>query len=74
MMPVLCFNVISGGCHTSNCLACPEFSIVPTGARSVAEDMITDTEFYHTLKFGHEKDVRRDACNAGDETDFAPSV
>ena len=43
MMPVSSFNVISGGSHTGNCLACPEFSIVPTEAGSVAEDMITVT-------------------------------
>ena len=28
MMLVLCFNVISGGSHAGNCLACPEFLIV----------------------------------------------
>ena len=42
MMPVLCFNVISGGSHAGNCLAYLEFLIVPTGAGNVAEDMITD--------------------------------
>ena len=63
MMPVLCFNV-----------SCPEFLIVPTGAGNVAEDMITDTEVNHKLKFGHQEDVRRDACNVGDETGFAPIV
>ena len=35
---------------------------------------ITDTEVYHTFKFGHLEDVRRDACSVGDETGFAPSV
>ena len=72
MMTVLCFNVISGGSHAGNCLACPEFLFVPIGAGNVAEDMIT--EVYHTLKFGHQEDVRRDTCNVGDETSFAPSV
>ena len=43
MMPVLCFNVISGGSRAGSCLACPEFLIVPTGAGIVAKDMITDT-------------------------------
>ena len=74
MMPVLCSNVISGGSHAGNCLACPEFLIVPTGAGNVAEDMIADTEVNHTLKFGHQQDVRRDACNVGNETGFAPIV
>ena len=72
MMPVLCFNVISGASRAGNCLACPEFLTVPTGASNVAEDMITDTEVNHTLKFGHQEDVRRDACNVwmmnGDKT------
>ena len=72
--PVLCFNVISGGSHAGNCLACPEFLTVPTGAGNVAEDKIIDTEDNHTLKFGHQEDVRRDACNVGDETGFAPIV
>ena len=53
---------------TGNCLGCP------TEASSVAEDMITDTESFYTLKFGHQKDVRRDMCNVGDEIGFAPSV
>ena len=55
-------------------LACLEFSIAPTGTGNVVEDMITDTEVNHMLKFGHQEDVRRDACNVGDETGFAPSV
>ena len=36
--------------------------------------MITDTEVNHMLKFGHQEDVRRDACNVGDERGSAPSV
>ena len=74
MMPVLCFNVTKGERHAGNCLACSELLIVPTGAGNVAEDMITDTGVNHTLKFGHQEDVRRDACNVGDETGFASIV
>ena len=74
MMPVLCFNLISGGSQAGSCLACPEFLIVPTGAGNASEDVTTDTEVYHTLKFGHQVDVRRDACNVGGETGFAPIV
>ena len=59
MMPVLCFNVTSGERHAGNCLACPEFLIVPTGAGNVAEDMITDTGVNHTLKFSGQEDERR---------------
>ena len=56
------------------CLACPEFLTLPTGADNDAEDMITDTEVCHTLKFGHQENVPREACIVGDETAFAPSV
>ena len=34
--------------------------------------MITDTEVNHTSKFGHQEDVRWDACKVGDKTGFAP--
>ena len=74
VMLVLCFNVTSGGSHTGNCLSCPEFLLMPIGVGNAAEDMSTDTEVYHTLKCGHQEDVRRGACNVGDETGFAPSV
>ena len=47
---------------------------MPKEAGSDAEDMITDTESFYALKFGHQKDVRRDMCNVGDELGFAPSV
>ena len=67
-MPVPSFNVISGGSRAGNC------SIELTGASSVTEDMITDTESFHSLKSDHQEDVRRGACNVGDETGFAPSV
>ena len=73
-MPVLCPNVISGESHAGNPLACSEFLIVSTEAGSVVEDMIIDTEVYHLLKFSHQKDVRRDVCNVGDDTGFSPSV
>ena len=62
MMPVSSFNVISGEGHAGSLLACPEFLLVTTEAGSVAEDMIIDTEVYHLLKFGHQKDVRQDVC------------
>ena len=36
--------------------------------------MITATEVYHTLKFGHQEDARRDARNVADKTGFLPNV
>ena len=41
-----------------NCLACLELLMVPTGAGSVTEDLITDSEVCHMLKFGHQEDVQ----------------
>ena len=67
-MPVPSINVISGGSHASNLLACLEFLIVLTGAGIFAEDTV-----YHIMKFGHQ-DARWDMCNVGDETGFAPSL
>ena len=29
---------------------------------------------HHLLNFGHQKEVRRDMCNVGDETSFVESV
>eukprot|EP00450_Noctiluca_scintillans_P032720 CAMPEP_0194549948 /NCGR_PEP_ID=MMETSP0253-20130528/95463_1 /TAXON_ID=2966 /ORGANISM="Noctiluca scintillans" /LENGTH=906 /DNA_ID=CAMNT_0039397383 /DNA_START=101 /DNA_END=2821 /DNA_ORIENTATION=+ len=74
VMPVPSFNVINGGSHAGNRLACQEFMILPTGASSFAEAMIVGTEVYHTLKSVIKKKYGQDACNVGDEGGFAPSV
>merc|ERR1719330_847200 len=74
MMPVPSFNVINGGSHAGNRLACQEFMILPTGAGSFKEAMIIGVEVYHTLKGVIKKKYGQDACNVGDEGGFAPSV
>jgi len=74
VMPVPCFNVINGGSHAGNRLACQEFMILPTGASSFKEAMIIGAEVYHTLKDCIKKKYGQDACNVGDEGGFAPSV
>ena len=38
VMPVPSFNVINGGSHAGNRLACQEFMILPVGAKSFKED------------------------------------
>ena len=48
--------------------------IVLTRAGSSAEATITDTEVYHAWKFGHQEEVRRDACNVGDRRGVASSA
>jgi enolase len=74
VMPVPCLNVINGGSHAGNRLACQEFMIVPTGASSFKEAMCIGAEIYHTLKTVIKKKYGQDACNVGDEGGFAPSV
>mmetsp|Transcript_44302 Transcript_44302/g.104874 ORF Transcript_44302/g.104874 Transcript_44302/m.104874 type:complete len:648 (-) Transcript_44302:93-2036(-) len=74
VMPVPSFNVINGGSHAGNRLACQEFMILPTGASSFKEAMEMGAEVYHTLKGVIKKKYGQDACNVGDEGGFAPSV
>merc|ERR1719446_2043893 len=74
MMPVPSFNVINGGSHAGNRLACQEFMILPVGASSFKEALIMGCEVYHTLKGVIKKKYGQDACNVGDEGGFAPSV
>merc|ERR1711953_598681 len=74
VMPVPSFNVINGGTHAGNRLACQEFMILPTGASTFKEALIVGAEVYHTLKSCIKKKYGQDACNVGDEGGFAPSV
>jgi len=74
VMPVPSFNVINGGSHAGNRLACQEFMILPVGAANFKEAMIIGAEVYHTLKGVIKKRYGQDACNVGDEGGFAPSV
>jgi len=74
VMPVPSFNVINGGSHAGNRLACQEFMILPVGASSFKEAMIIGAEVYHTLKSVIKKKYGQDACNVGDEGGFAPNV
>merc|ERR1711998_624665 len=74
VMPVPSFNVINGGSHAGNRLACQEFMILPTGASSFREALQVGAEVYHTLKGVIKKKYGQDACNVGDEGGFAPSV
>merc|ERR1712159_198429 len=74
VMPVPSFNVINGGSHAGNRLACQEFMILPVGAKKFKEAMEIGAEVYHTLKGVIKKKYGQDACNVGDEGGFAPSV
>merc|ERR1711933_543424 len=74
VMPVPSFNVINGGSHAGNRLACQEFMILPLGASTFKEALIIGAEVYHNLKSVIKKKYGQDACNVGDEGGFAPSV
>merc|ERR1711966_454407 len=74
VMPVPSFNVINGGSHAGNRLACQEFMILPTGCKTFKEAMIVGSEVYHNLKNVIKKKYGQDACNVGDEGGFAPGV
>merc|ERR1712226_1163685 len=74
VMPVPSFNVINGGSHAGNRLACQEFMILPTGASNFKEALIIGAEVYHQLKKCISDKYGQDACNVGDEGGFAPSV
>eukprot|EP00932_Pfiesteria_piscicida_P017758 SRR837773.4633.p2 GENE.SRR837773.4633~~SRR837773.4633.p2 ORF type:complete len:156 (+),score=93.87 SRR837773.4633:42-470(+) len=67
-------NVINGGSHAGNRLACQEFMILPVGASTFKQAMEMGAEVYHTLKTCIKKKYGQDACNVGDEGGFAPSV
>merc|ERR1719453_702051 len=73
IMPVPSFNVINGGSHAGNRLACQEFMILPTGASSFKNAMEIGCEVYHTLKKVIQKKYGQDAVNVGDEGGFAPN-
>merc|ERR1712226_648377 len=74
VMPVPSLNVINGGSHAGNRLACQEFMILPTGASSFKNAMEIGAEVYHTLKGVIKNKYGMDACNVGDEGGFAPNV
>merc|ERR1712066_421983 len=74
VMPVPSFNVINGGSHAGNRLACQEFMILPVGATSFMNALQIGAEVYHNLKSVIKKKYGQDACNVGDEGGFAPSV
>merc|ERR1719432_90690 len=65
IMPVPSFNVINGGSHAGNRLACQEFMILPTGASSFKEALAMGAEVYHALKSVIKKKYGQDACNVG---------
>lgn len=74
VMPVPSFNVINGGSHAGNKLACQEFMILPTGCKNFKEALQAGSEVYHSLKNVVKEKYGQDATNVGDEGGFAVPV
>merc|ERR1712136_482822 len=74
VLPVPSLNVINGGSHAGNQLACQEFMVMPIGASSFREAIQMGAEVYHELKGVIKAKYGQDAINVGDEGGFAPSV
>merc|ERR550537_1250707 len=74
VMPGPSFNVINGGSHAGNRLACQEFMILPVGAGNFREALQIGAEVYHNLKKVVNKKYGQDATNVGDEGGFAVPV
>lgn len=74
VLPVPFMNVINGGSHAGNGLACQEFMIAPVGASTFREAVQIGCEVYHTLKAVIKERYGADATNVGDEGGFAPTV
>ena len=72
ILPVPQFNLINGGKHASNDLDFQEFSIVPTGARSILEALQIATEVNLVLAEILIAKYDKYAINTGDEGGYVP--
>lgn len=69
-IPHMFFNVINGGKHASNRLACQEIMFSVVKAKNATESIQTASEVFHTLKSNLAK--IGETTNVGDEGGFAP--
>jgi enolase len=74
IFPVPSFNVINGGEHGGNNLDIQEFMILPVGATTFTEALVTGAEVYQNLKNIIKDKYGRPAINVGDEGGFAPNL
>lgn len=71
VLPVPSLNIINGGEHAGNQIACQEFMILPTGAHSFKEAIQMGCEVYHNLKKILKNKFGISSANVGDEGGFA---
>lgn len=74
MLPVPCFNVLSGGLCAGNGLSIREFIVMPTGAESFKHAMQIGVEIYSKLKDMIADKFGKAATNVDDEGGFAPDI
>ncbi|MDR2866444.1 MAG: phosphopyruvate hydratase [Methanomassiliicoccaceae archaeon] len=73
-LPVPMFNIINGGKHAGGDLAIQEFMIIPAGAGTFRECLMTASEVYASLRSLLKKKYGAVAINIGDEGGFAPPL
>ncbi|KAI0567590.1 enolase 2 [Gracilaria domingensis] len=74
MLPVPCFNMLSGGSRASNGLSFQEFIVMPTGAESFKQAMRIGVEIYHRLKELVSEQYGKGATTVDEEGGFAPDM
>lgn len=74
LLPVPCFNMITGGVYAANGLFVQEFCVMPTGAESFSEAMKIGIEVHQSLKRVIQKTLGRESAGIGDEGGFAPTL
>ena len=71
-LPVPMVNILNGGAHADNNLACQEFMIVPHGVENFSAAMRASAEIFYQLKQILQKNKLSTAI--GDEGGFAPQL
>ncbi|CAN8065794.1 unnamed protein product [Agarophyton chilense] len=74
ILPVPCFNMLSGGSRAGNGLSIQEFMIMPTGAESFKHAMRIGVEIYHKLKQMVAEQYGKGATAVDEEGGFAPDM
>jgi enolase len=72
VLPAPMMNIINGGAHADNPIDIQEFMIMPLGAETFAEALMTGAEIFHALKKGLAEAGHN--TNVGDEGGFAPNL
>lgn len=71
-LPVPMCNIINGGKHADNTVDFQEFMIIPTGAKTFSDALMSCVEVFHSLKNVLHK--QNASTSVGDEGGFAPNL